>query len=172
MVTTILYGVYAGAIAIVLILIQYFTGMDKTSTGNWFGYLSLPFLIFFIYLAAKERKEDEFAGKLSYGQGVGTGALVGLWAGIFTAIFLWIYINYINLTFVDMIVERQRAAMVQSNANPQDIERITTATRTYAGPMSVAIVLLSNVFFATVFALIVSIFVQTKEGEQSGVKSV
>ena len=172
MVTTLLYGLYTAAVAIVLLLAQYFTGLDKTSAANWFGYLNLPFLAFFIYLAAKERKEEEFSGRLTYGQGVGTGALIGLWAGILTAIFMWLYLSYINPGFVDMIVERQRTALLQSGkTSAADINRISDATRKFAAPISIAVVLLSNVFFATIFSLIISIFVQTKE-DSEGVKSV
>ena len=172
MVTTLLYGLYSGAVAIALTLIEYFTGMDKTSAANWFGYLNLPFMVLFIYLAAKERKEDEFDGKLSYGQGVGTGALIGLWAGILVAIFMWLYLNYINPGFVDMIVEKQRTAMLQShNVNPGDINRTVDMMRKFVPISSTGGVLLGNVFFGTIFALIISIFVQTKE-EQITVKSV
>jgi hypothetical protein len=172
MVTTLLYGLYSGAVAIALTLIGYFTGMDKTSAGSWFGYLNLPFMILFIYLASKERKED-FGGSLTYGQGVGTGVLVGLWAGIVTAIFMWIYLNYLNPGFIDMIVDRQRTAMLQAHKmSPQDVERMLTTVRRLAMPISVGGVLVSSVFFATIIALITSIFVQTKETAVGEIKSV
>ena len=74
MLTTILFGLYSAGIAIAMTLIEYFTGMDKTGAANWLGYLSLPFLILFLWIAMNERKQDDFGGTISYGQCVGTGA--------------------------------------------------------------------------------------------------
>jgi hypothetical protein len=56
--------------------------------------------------------------------------------------------------------------------SPQDVERMLTTVRRLAMPISVGGVLVSTVFFATIFALIISIFVQTKETSGAEIKSV
>ena len=111
MVTTILFGLYTAGVAIVITLISYFTGMDKSGAASWINYLVWPFMILFLWLAMKERKRDDFDGTISYGQCVGTGALTGLWAGIATGIFMYVYFTAINPGMVGVMIDKQQAAL-------------------------------------------------------------
>jgi len=172
MVTTILFGLYSAGVAIAVTLIGYFTGIDKTSTGSWFGWLSVPFLILFIWMAMNERKREDYNGNMSYGQCIGTGTLVGLFAGIAVAIFMYVYLTNINPGFVDFTIQKTQASM-QSNPNmsADQIQKATSMTRQWFVPMGVLFALIGDVFFALIISLIVGAFVKTKEGE-SGVKAV
>src|SRR5579863_2926402 len=107
MVTTILFGLYSAGVAIAITLIGYFTGLDKTSAFNWLPYISLPFFIFFLWKAMQERKTEDYGGTISYGQCLGTGVLVGLFAGIAVGIFMYVYSTTINPGMIDMIAQKQ-----------------------------------------------------------------
>ncbi len=166
MMTALTYGLYAAGVSIAITLLEYFTGLDKTTSGQMLGYLSLPFLAWFIFMASKERKEDEFDGTMTYGQGVGTGAMIGLFSGAVMAVFMVIYIQFINSGFIDMIVQKQEEAFKASGKmTPSDIKNSLGYVRTWALPMTVIFSVIGNTFFATIFALITSIFVRTKEDD-------
>ena len=149
MVTTILFGLYSAGVAIVLTLIGYFTGMDKTGASNWLSYLSWPLLILFLWLAIKARKADDFGGTISYGQSVGTGALVGLWAGIVTAIFMYVYFTAINPGAIDFILQKTQVSMQARQMTPDKIQNAMAIAHRMFIPFAVGGTILSDVFFAT-----------------------
>jgi uncharacterized membrane protein YhfC len=171
MVTTILFGLYSAGVGIAVTLIEYFTGMDRTSAGSWFGWIGVPFLILFIWMAMNERKREDFNGMMTYGQCLGTGTLVGLFAGIVMAIFMYVYMTAINPGFVDFSIQKQQAAMVARQMDPDQIQRAVSITKQWFIPAGVGFALLGDTIFALIISLIVGAFVKTKEGE-SGVKEV
>ena len=171
MVTTILFGLYSAGVAIVLTLIQYFTGIDRTSTANWFAWLNVPFLALFIWMAMKERKQEDYGGNMSYGQCIGTGTLVGLFAGIVMAIFMYVYFTAINPGIVDFIVQKQQAALQAQQMDPEKMQNAISMMKKMFIPFGIGGALFGSVIIALVISLIVGAFVKTKEGE-SGVRAV
>jgi hypothetical protein len=171
MVTTVLFGLYSAGVAIVLTLIQYFTGIDRTSTANWLAWLNVPFLVLFIWMAMKERKEEDFGGTITYGQCIGTGTLVGFFAGIVGAIFTYVYFTSINPGIVDFTVQKQSAGMQAQQMDPEKLKAGMAMMKQWFIPIGVGGVLIGDVLFGLIISLIVGAFVKTKDGE-SGVKAV
>ena len=171
MVTTILFGLYSAGVAIALTLITYFTGIDKSGTASWISFIAWPFLIFFLWLAMKERKQDDFGGTISYGQCIGTGALVGLFAGIVTAIFMYVYFTAINPGMVDFTLQKQEAAMHAQQIDQQKINTGMSMARQWFIPFAVGGTIVGDVLLATIFSLVIGIFARTKP-EESAVKAV
>ena len=163
MVTTILFGLYTAGVAIAITLISYFTGMDKSGSAGWINYLVWPFMILFLWLAMKERKQEDFGGTMSYGQCVGTGTLVGLWAGIATGIFMLVYFTSINPGIIDVMLQKQQAALQAQQMDPQKITKAMSWARQMFVPFATGGAIIGDVFFATLFALVIGIFVRTKE---------
>ncbi|MFI5200965.1 MAG: DUF4199 domain-containing protein [Candidatus Kapaibacterium sp.] len=171
MVTTILFGLYSAGVAIALTLIGYFTGMNLSVSGNWLSYVAWPFLILFLWLAMKERKQDDFGGTISYGQCVGTGALVGLWAGIVSGIFMFVYFTAINPGAVESLLQQQQNMMQARQMDSQKISNAMSMARKMFIPFAVGGSVIGDVFFATLFSLILGIFARTKE-EPDTIKAV
>ena len=172
MVTAILFGLYSAGVAIAITLIGYFTGLDKTSAFNWLPYISLPFFIFFIWKAMKERKTEDYGDTITYGQCIGTGVLVGMFAGIVVGIFMYVYATSINPGMMDMIAQKQAEAFRAQNLSADQIEKAQSYSKVFTSPgMMAATSFVGDVIMATIFSLIIAIFVKTKEGE-SEIKTV
>ena len=171
MVTTILFGLYSAGVGIAITLIEYFTGMDRTGAGSWFGWLGVPFLVLFIWMAMNERKQEDYGGNMTYGQCIGTGTLVGLFAGIVVGIFIYVYFTAINPGFVDFMVQKQQAAMQAQQMDPEKLRGAMSMMKSMFIPFGVGGALLGDTIFALIISLIVGAFVKTKEGE-AGVKEV
>ena len=163
MVTTILFGLYTAGVAIVITLISYFTGMDKSGTSGWINYLAWPFMILFLWLAMQERKRDDFGGTISYGQCVGTGALMGLWAGIATGIFMYVYFTAIILGLIDVMLAKQQSTLQTQQIDPEKINKAMSWGRQMFIPFATGGAVIGDVFLGTVFGLILGIFARTKE---------
>ena len=168
MITALLYGLYCAGVSIALTLIAFYTGLDKSGASNWMSWLSIPFLALFLWLAMKERKQEDYGGTITYGQCIGTGVLVGLFGGIVLSIFMYVYLTAINPSFIDFIVQKQSEAIKQ---NGGDAQKSIDAMKNFALPMTIVFSLLGQVIFATIVSLIVAIFVRTKP-EDSVVKAV
>jgi uncharacterized membrane protein YhfC len=169
MVTALLYGLYYAGVSIALTLIGYFTGMDRSDSSSWMSWLGIPFLILFLWLAMKERKREDYGGTITYGQCVGTGVLVGVFAGIVMAIFMYVYLTAINPGFMEFILDKQAKAVKESGA--ENAQKSMEMMRNFALPFTVGASLIGSIAFATVISLIVAIFVRTKP-EDAAVKTV
>jgi hypothetical protein len=172
MVTAILFGLYSAGVGIAITLIGYFTGLDKTGASYWLGYLPLPFFILFLWMAMKERKQEDYGGTISYGQCIGTGVLVGLFAGIAMGIFMYLYSTAINPGMMDMVMQKQADAMRAQNMTADQIQKAQSYAKMFTSPaMMTAWTLGGDIVMATIFSLIIGIFVKSKPGEGE-VKSV
>lgn len=168
MVTSILFGVYSAAVAIVFTLIGHFTGIDKTGAANWLGWIAIPFYIFFLWMAMRDRKRDDYGGTISYGQCIGTGLMVGVSAGILVAIFMYIYATWINPGMADMVIQNQMAGWKARGMTADQISRAESMTRFFSSPSMEAIfALLGDILMATIFSLIVALFVRSKPEEMA-----
>jgi hypothetical protein len=166
MVTAILFGLYSAGVGIAITLIGYFTGLDKTGAANWLGYISLPFFILFLWMAMKERKQEDYGGTISYGQCLWTGVLVGIFAGLAMGIFMYVYSTVINPGMMDMVIQKQAEAMRAKDMTADQIQKAQSYTKMFTSPaMMVAWTFFGDIVMATIFSLIIGIFVKTKEGE-------
>jgi hypothetical protein len=172
MVTNLLYGLYAGGVSIVITLIAYYTGIWKTDTVYWIGYLQYPFLFLFIWLAMKERKNEDYGGVMSYGQGVGTGTMVGLFSGLLLALFMWVYLTAINPDFQPWMVAQRAKDMQASNAPAAQREAAISMMEKFFVIFAVGGAIIGQVFIAVVGSLIISVFVRTKPEEQQAAMPV
>ena len=168
MVTNLLYGLYAGGVSIAIMLITYFTGMWKSDAVYWIGYIQYPFLFLFTWMAMKERKQEDYGGTMTYGQGVGTGTMLGLFSGLLLALFMWVYLNNFNPEFQPWMVAERAKHMQANSANMPAAQReaaIDMMERFFV-PFAVGGAVIGQVFIALVGALIIAIFVRTKPEEQ------
>jgi 4-hydroxybenzoate polyprenyltransferase len=83
--------------SIVLTFVYQFLNIAQDSPAR---YLSLLPFIAFIVMAQIEYREV-LGGSISYGKAFSTGFRVALFAGILGAIFMFIYVSYINTDFIN-----------------------------------------------------------------------
>ncbi|SRR5581483_1955445 len=167
MVTAILFGLYSAAVGIAVNLILYFAGLDKAPGAAWSGIIPFLASVLFLYLAMKQRKEEDFDGTITYGQCIGTGALVGVFSGIVMAIFMYLYYTSIDPSMVDEIVRKSEAAMRERNVPPDRMAQALSMTRSWAVPGTVLSMLFGSPAISTVLSLIIGLFVRTKPEEQA-----
>ena len=121
MTTSIIYGLYAAAVGIVVTLIGYFAGLSPEAAQASANIGTLAVLVC-IYLAIKERRDEDFDGQITTGQGMGTGMVVGAVSALVMTIFMFVYVTRINPDFIEHIRESGRQQMAQ-NANMTAAQR-------------------------------------------------
>jgi hypothetical protein len=81
-------------------------------------------------------------------------------------IFMYVYVTAINPGMMDMVIQRQADAMRAQNMTADQIQKAQSYSKMFTSPgMMVAWTFFWDVVMATIFSLIIGIFVKSKEGE-------
>lgn len=157
------FGLINALLSIVFFLILTIAAIDSTSgPWRWLGYLITAVIVF---LAHKYYK-DNTDGFMSYGQGVGIGFWIGLVSGIISSLFMYLYIKFIDASFLDLLKENQIEQMRQRGMSDEQIDRGLEFTARFITPESLLILGFVGAIAGTVIvALFVSIVTQKKNPE-------
>lgn len=157
------YGVILSVISIVLFLGMTFADVDMTQgIGRW---VSIPVYLVVIYLAQKYYM-DNGDGFMSYGQGMGVTWWLGLISSAIYTVFFYIYIKFIDGSFVETIKQRQMDQMAERGMSEEQIDQAMSFAGAFMTPEAMFIFgLVGGIIFILICGLIVTIFTQKKNPE-------
>jgi Protein of unknown function (DUF4199) len=153
------YALVLAIIGAIFSLLMYFTGFqtEKLVTGERLGMLMLVVHAAVLWFGLKAVREESPDKSLSYGQGVGAGVLISLYAGLMSAVYSFIHYMFINTSYVDYKMEEIRQKWVQAGMPDARMEQAEAFTRKFLmGPVPFAIIAL---FLSVVFGLILSLII-------------
>lgn len=150
------YGLYTGLISIIIFIIVSMLGLNPF--GGGLNYISSVASIVLLVLAHKKFK-DSGDGYMSYGQGVGIGFWFTLISLVLTCIVMYIYINFVDYTPMQTMLDENLAKMQEQGTPEEAIEMAADWTKKLFWPMAV----LGGLFFGMIIVLIVTIFTQKKK---------
>lgn len=153
--TALTYGVFLG---IVLILFQVLLYVFDQSTNKTLGYVSYLFIIAGIFLGTKAYRDNVRGGFISYGQGLGIGMLIILFASILSALYTYIFTEFIDPGFVTKIINDTEAQMLEQPGMGEDqVEQSMKFVRMFITPVMMTImVIIVYVFVGFIISLITS----------------
>ncbi len=125
-----LYGIFCGLALCVWVLIEFALGFHTTSLeiGQYSGYFSIIVPIVFIFVALRDQQRKS-NGLLSLKDGMNIGFQIAIISAAIFTIFLYIYNNYINTHWIEMMVEWQRKKLILGGASDDEIERFMDQNR-------------------------------------------
>ena len=147
------YGVLIGIASIIFSMVLFMTNADQ-SPARWLG---LIIIIGGIYLAHGFFKRNN-AGFMSYGQGLGIGVIVSAVAGLLSGIFNYIYVSFIDPTYMERIMEATRAKMEEGgNMSDEQIDQAIAMSQKFSsGPISILFAILGSILIGLILSLIIS----------------
>jgi hypothetical protein len=147
------YGLITGLVSIVYSLILFLTDQNMNRGLSAISYI---ILIVGIVLAYREFKRENL-GYMSYGQGLGIGALIGAVTGVLSAIFLYVYVGFVDPSFLDRVRETQIIEMERQNMSDEQIEQAMAITENFTGPAMMAIMaVIGSIILAFIFSLVIA----------------
>lgn len=157
------YGVIMAAISIVVFLVMSFASIDMSSgVGRW---ATLPIYLIVIYLAQKHFL-DNGDGFMSYGQGMGITWWLALVSSVIYSIFFYVYIKFIDGSFVQMIMDKQREDMQNRGMSDEQIDQAMSFSAPFMSPeMMLVFGFIGGIIIIMICGLIVTIFTQKKGQE-------
>lgn len=156
------WGLIMGLISIGFFLIIALGGFQGNSAMQWIGLIPT---IVVIYLAHKEFK-DGGDGYMSYGQGLGMGTLISLISSIISTAFFFIYVKFIDGTYIDAIKDAQLTQFQEQGMSDSEIEAAMSMSEGFMTPGVMAVfAIVFAVFAGFVVSLIVSAITKNSNPE-------
>ena len=157
------YGVALGIVMIIISLLLY---VFNLSDQDFVQYLSSAILIAGIVIGILNYRNKINGGFISYGQSLGSGVLIGLFASVLVSVYTIIFFKFIDPDMVNVILKKAQEKMLERNPNMTDdqLEMAMSWTRKFMNPVLWQLrVLLWLTFMSFIASLIISIFTQKKD---------
>lgn len=159
------YGLYLALALTLFSVILYVSGLILNTKV---GYLSLVLSFAGIYIAQVNYRNRELNGTISYGQAVGFGVAIMLFAGIVTALYTIVLYTFIDPGLIEQMKSVQEEALSQRGLSEEQIETAMTMTSKMMTPAWMSIMgLFGSILGGTIISLITSIFVKKLPSEDA-----
>lgn len=146
------YGFITALVGVVYSLILMITDLGD---NRWLSTLAYIILIAGMVLAMKQYKASNY-GYMSYGQGLGIGTIVSGIFGLLSGIFTWIYTTYVDPEYMDRMMLKQEAAMLEQGLSQEQIDAAMEVTQNFQGPL---VMILGATIGAIVIGFILSLII-------------
>ncbi len=172
--TYLVYGFGMSAVGfllqLVLFILGYHSDVEKFGQGQWIaGVAGIVIAVAAIVLGTKVKRAagPEESG-FSYGQAVGAGVMISLFAAILDVVLNYVYVTFINTGFTDIMVQSQMAKAQAKGAGPEQLEQMEKGIRFMAAPVPNAVmVIVMMMIFGTIISLIVAAFLKRPAHDQA-----
>lgn len=164
------WGAIAAIINVIYAIAQYLLtdGFHKPSALDWI--IQIAIIIFALIMASNEHKNKELGGVMSYGRGVGIGALFGIVFGILISIWVIYYMDSLvdpvemqNAQLEELEKNRERLANRGIEISDADIEKQLQMQKKFQTPLMLTVfTTLMMTLLSVVMSLITSIFTKSK----------
>jgi hypothetical protein len=162
------YGGLAACISILHSVVLY---VMEWETGGWLSSLiQVGILILFIVLAIQYYRDLGSGGFIKYGRAFGTGVLTALIYSIIAAVYFFVFITFIDTTFIAEILDDTRKTMEEREMSDEEIEESLKYTRWFVNEYTMPVwALLGSMFWGTLVSLVVAAFMH-KRNPMEGVR--
>lgn len=162
---SLLPGIYLGFALIVYSLLMYLLDVDRESYITYISYIILAAGLYWSVVSFRDKNMD---GYIEYGKAFSAGFYTGLFASILAGIFLYIYVQYIDLGLIDEILVEAEENMLAQNPDMsnEQLDQALSMTETFTSPVMMGVMgFIMNLFVSTIFSLIIAIFAK-RENKQ------
>lgn len=121
--TEIKYGIITGGGICLWILMEFLLGFhtEKMYIGEYTTYFVVLIPFFTLYLGIKEKRDKRNNGNISVFNGIRTGLMISLIATVIIALFLIIYLNYLNPNYAEIGMAYQRDKLLLNGKSNDEI---------------------------------------------------
>ncbi|HEU5148732.1 MAG TPA: DUF4199 domain-containing protein [Chryseosolibacter sp.] len=171
------FGLIGAVCSVAYFLVLSVAGINMASGAwSWIGYGITLLIVVFAHKYYKDNNIETQSvaiddrrvahGFMSYGQGVGIAFWIGLVSGIISSIFTYLYIKFVDTSFIDMVKEQQIETFQKQGMSDQQIDQAMKVAANFTTPEMMLIMgLLGSIIVTVIIGVIVSIFTQKKNPE-------
>jgi len=127
------YGLLVSATGILISLLVFILGLDKSDAGQYLGWLNIPLMIIFMVMAIKEKRTG-MGGFIAFGPAFKTVAGMVVISAVVTALYTYLYFTAINPGMVDFIKEKQILQMEGRGMSDEEIDAAMQMSSKFMSP--------------------------------------
>ncbi len=141
-------------------LVFYITGWDIDSLTNpslsWLNRIILIGITYYcVHAGLKSYRDEDNGGYVSVGQGIGLGTLSGAISGVLSAIWFYIFTNFIATDMMDKIKEISLQQMQEQGQSAEQAEQAMEMMSFFFSPVFFAIIItIFSIFFGLLCGLV------------------
>ena len=160
---SIYYALIVSAAMIVYGLIMYVAGLSLNKFTSYPSYLLMIAGMIMGTIAYRDKHNNRF---LNYGKSFTSSFLIGLYASIIGAIWVFIFFKFIAPELLVQILEKSKDEIMNKSPNlsEEQLQMQMSMVQKFVNPlMMVFWTLLGGAFYSAIFSLIIAIFVKKEE---------
>lgn len=151
------YGLIYSGINILWNLLLYITELNRSDNAWIFQTLGLVFMIICIIMAINEYKKNEGAGFIDFGTAFKQGLIIAVISGIIGSVYYVLYVNVIDTSFNDYIMQKQVDKMAEMGMAEGDIEKAIGQSAKFQTPFwLMTFGILGSLFVGSIISLIIA----------------
>lgn len=159
------WGIILGIALIIYSMLMWFLDL---SLEKWVSWVSYVIMIGGVILATISYRDNSLNGTMTYGQALGFGVLMLLFASIISAIYSYIFLSFIDPGFIDKILQMTEEQLIEKGMSDDQIDMAIEMQRKFMKPIIMALMSIpSYTFMGLIISLITSIFLKKKAAEIS-----
>lgn len=160
------YGIIAAAIGILISLLVFVIGLDKSETGQYIGWINFPIMIYLMVLAIRAMRDQHYQGYISYGQAFRTTFILVLVSTLITGLYMYGYFTIINPSMIDYIHDQQLVKMEEQGMSSEMIEQSMEMSKKWTTPGVMSLfTVLGGLLVGTIVGAIVAAFMKKPNPE-------
>ena len=164
------YALIMTVCQVVVSLVMFSLGFEteKLATGQYLGFVGIVFMIVVLWLGIKAVRDEAPGQALGYGGCVGTGTMIGLYAGLMGGVYRFIHLKFINTSFVDYQMELIRSQEAAKGTSDAQMEQAEGVIRMMMGPVAQGISTpILVVIISVLISLLLAIFLKRPPAEEA-----
>lgn len=151
------FGLLIGLSSFILMMIDYFAFRNRPqSSGYVEGAGALLVFALGIIVGIRQRRKTHANSLLTFKQGLGTGLIISLWAGVFYSLLSCSYIVFINPHYVDEMLLRETYKLPHDVTAAESVGARLIAEISYRPEFQLAGKFLSSLFLGLIISSIYS----------------
>lgn len=151
------WGIIIGICSVVFSTLIMVLGMVGNQAIGFVAYIIIGIGVFMAMSAYK--KENN--GFMSYGQGLGIGALMAAVSGLLSSAYSFVYMKFIDPSVMDQIFKKAEADMEKKGLSPEQIDQAMEMSKVFMSPGAMFVWgVVGSILLGFVFSLIISAFVK------------
>lgn len=151
------WGIIIGIFSVVFSTLIMVLGLVANQGVGFVAYIIIGIGVFMAMNAYK--KENN--GFMSYGQGLGIGALMAAVSGLLSSAYSFVYMKFIDPSVMDQIFKKAEADMEKKGLSPEQIDQAMEMSKVFMSPGAMFVWgVVGSILLGFVFSLIIAAFVK------------
>lgn len=160
--TGIRYGIIMAVISIASFVVMSVAGIDMQGPASYLNWVVIAAIIFFAHKYFKENGD----GYMTIGQGIGIGFWTGLISTLISSPFTYIYIKFIDSSFLENIKDKQIEKMQEQGMSDEQIDQAMQFAGAFMSAEAILVMgILGGIVMSIILAVIVSLFTKNTAPE-------